>query len=341
MKTEIASLGEFGLIDRLTRDFTAKNPSTVLGPGDDAAVVDAGDKYLLITTELLLEGIHFDLVYTPLTHLGYKTVVAGISDIYAMNGSPKQLTVAVGVSAKFSVEMLEDLYKGVRIACDQYGVDLVGGDTSASLTGLAIGVTAVGEADKDKIVYRSGAGVHDLICVTGDLGAAYMGLKLLEREKIALRGTENPQPQFKGYEYILQRQLKPEARRDVIESLAELKLVPTAMMDITDGLASEILHICKASRKGARIYLNRLPIAKETFAMAEEMHIDPVVAALNGGEDYELVFTVPLDKREEAMNIPGVDIIGHITEESKGAALTTPDGQEIALQAPGWPRAEI
>lgn len=334
--TDISQLGEFALIDKITDGFQLKNQSSVRGAGDDAAVIDTGDKFMLLSTDLLLEGIAFDLVYTPLAHLGYKAVVAGISDIYAMNGTPTQITVSVGLSAKFSVEQVEELYRGIKFACGDYGVDLVGGDTSASLTGLAISVTAVGEVDKDKIVYRSGAQNNDLICVSGDLGGAFMGLQLLEREKMATQGMDEPVPDFAGKDYILKRQLKPSARKDIVDALAEINLVPTSMIDISDGLASEMLHICKQSGCGARIYLNKLSIAKETFDFAEEIRFDPVVAALNGGDDYELLFTVPLDKQKEVMNVPGIDIIGHITPASKGAALTTPDGQDIEITAQGW-----
>lgn len=336
MATDIAELGEFGLIERITEKFSLSNSSSRKGAGDDAAVIEFGGKYMLVSTDMLLEGINFDLIYTPLKHLGYKAVVAGISDIYAMNGTPKQILVAVGLSAKFSVEQTEELYEGVKAACEKYGVDMVGGDTSASMTGMVINITTVGEVDRKKIVYRSGARNNDLICVSGNLGAAFMGLQLLEREKIALEGISDPKPKFDGYEYILQRQLKPEARKDIIELLGESGIVPTSMMDISDGLASEVMHICKSSDCGARIYLNRIPIAKETFAMAEELGFDPVVAALNGGDDYEMLFTVPLDKQAEVAGMPGVDIIGHITPVSKGAALTTPDGQDIPLQAQGW-----
>lgn len=336
MATHIEEIGEFGLIDRLTAGISFKNSSTVKGAGDDAAVIDVGDKFVLVSTELLLEGINFDLVYVPLVHLGYKAVVAGISNIYAMNGRPTQILMGIGVSAKFSVEQIEELYKGVRIACDKYDVDLVGGDTSASLTGLNISVTAVGEADKSKIAWRSGACNNDLICVSGNLGAAYMGLQLLEREKRVLEGIDDPKPRFGGYEYLLERQLKPEARRDIVEALAENGTVPTSMIDVSDGLASEVLQICKASQCGARIYLNRLPIAKETFAFAEEINFDPVVAALNGGEDYELMFTVPVGRKKDVENIHGIDIIGHITPSAESAVLVTPDGQEIALTAQGF-----
>ena len=333
--TPISDLGLFGLIDRLTAPFEKHLPSTVRAVGDDAAVIDAGNDYLLVSTDLLLEGVHFDLTYFPLQHLGFKTVVAGISDILAMNGTPAQVMISIGISSRFSVEMMEAFYEGVRAACTRYGVDLAGGDTSASVNGLTLCVTAMGRVAKDKIVYRSGAQVHDLICVTGDLGAAYMGLHLLEREKRALEGMPNPNPDFKGHEYILGRQLRPEARLDVIQELARRGIVPTSMIDLTDGLSSELLHLCKESGTGARIYLNRLPIAGETSAMAEELHNDPVVAALNGGEDYELLFTVPLEKRDEVFAL-GVDVIGHMTAPEAGVMLITPDEQEIRVQAPGW-----
>jgi len=336
MSTNINTLGEFGLIERITKPFALKHAQSLKGPGDDAAVIDSGNVLTLVSTELLLEGIHFDLTYTPLVHLGYKTIVAGISDIYAMNGTPKQVTISIGVSARFAVEQIEEIYKGVKIACDKYNVDLVGGDTSASLTGLTLGVTAIGEVAKDKIVYRSGAKNNDLICVTGDLGSAYLGLKLLDREKRVLDGVQNPEPQFEGYEYLLQRQLKPEAQRLAVEAMADSDIRPTAMIDLSDGLGSDLLQICKASKMGARIYLNRLPIAKESFKLAEELNIDPVVAALNGGEDYELLFTVPLHRQNDLAGIPGTEIIGHMVPESKGCALITPDGQEIAITAPGW-----
>lgn len=333
--TPIASLGQFGFVNRICSPFVASNTSTIKACGDDAAVIDAGDKYMLVSTDLLLEGVQFDLTYCPLQHLGYKTVVAGISDILAMNGTPRQLTLGVGVSSRFSVEMIEQLYEGVRFACKEYEVDLVGGDTSASINGLTLAVTAIGEVAKDKIVYRNGAQVNDLICVTGALGGAYMGLHLLEREKRALAGHPNPHPKFEGYEYILGRQLRPSARLDIIQELAKSDLVPTSMIDITDGLASEILHLCKDSNKGARVYLNRLPIAQETNRMAEELHADPVVAALNGGDDFELLFTVPLAKQEEIFAL-GIDVIGHITAPDTGVALVTPDDQLIPVQAPGW-----
>ncbi|MBR2169908.1 MAG: thiamine-phosphate kinase [Alistipes sp.] len=336
-RTEIAELGEFGLIDHLTKDFSPANKSTLRGVGDDAAVVAAGrDDGIVISTDSLLEGIDFDLTYFPLKHLGYKAVTVGVSDVLAMNARPEQIILSLGVSSKIPVEALEDLYEGMAFACKELGVDLVGGDTSASMTGLVINITAIGRAKRKQISYRSGAQFNDLICITGNLGAAYMGLQLLEREKRVLSNVENPEPQFKGYEYLLQSYLKPRARKDIIDLLAEEKIVPTSMIDLSDGLASEVLQICKASKCGARIYLDRIPIAKQTTQLAEEMHIDPVVAALNGGEDYELMFTVPLAMQEQVMRLGVVDVVGHITRESTGAYLVTPDGSDIKLRAQGF-----
>ncbi len=349
MRTEIAELGEFGLIDRLTKDIVAVNTTTVKGVGDDAAVMGrradgepecddqgCGD-YVLLSSDMLMEGVDFDLTYFPLRHLGYKAVTVGVSDILAMNGVPTQITVSLGVSAKLSVEDLEEFYAGVRVACGEAGCDLVGGDTRASVTGLAIAVSVVGTVPRDRIAYRSGAKENDLVCITSDLGAAYLGLHLLERERRALAGVENPQPRFEGYEYLLERQLRPRARRDVIDALAAEGLVPTAMIDISDGLASDLLHVCRASGCGVRIYLDRLPIARESYALAEELHIDPVVAALNGGDDHELLFTVPLSAREQVARLGlGVEIIGHITPASTGAALVTPDGSDVPLKAQGF-----
>lgn len=335
-RTEIAELGEFGLIDRLTRAFGKGNPSTVAGVGDDAAVIaPAEGEVVLCSTDTLYEGVDFDLTYFPLKHLGYKAVTAGVSDILAMNGTPEQIVVSLGLSSKLPVEALDDLYEGIQAACKEYGIDLVGGDTTTSMTGLTISVTAVGMADRDKIVYRHGAKLHDLVCITGDLGAAYMGLHLLEREKRALAGVPNPQPKFEGYEYLLQRQLHPYARLDIIESLAEAGITPTSMIDLSDGLASDMLQICKASECGVRLYLERIPIAQQTTRMAEELHADQVTAALNGGDDYELLFTVPLEKQEQIMGLGGIDVIGHIVAADKGAALVTPDGNNIQLQAQG------
>lgn len=343
-RTEISTLGEFGLINELTKDLKMVNKSTVLGVGDDAAVLEpcADDKqYMLLSSDLLLEGINFDLTYFPLKHLGYKSVVVGISDILAMNGTPRQLTISLGISTRFSIEDIKELYMGIEKACEEYGVDLVGGDTTSSLTGLTISVSAVGSVDKDKISYRRGAQTNDLICITGDLGAAYMGLHLLEREKLALKEHPDPQPKFEGYEYLLERQLKPQARKDIIDALAAASIVPTSMIDLSDGLASDLLHICKSSHCGARIYLDRMPIAKETYAMAEELNSDPVVAALNGGDDYELLFTVPLSLQEQIFRLGGIDVIGHITAENTGVALVTPDDKEIEITAPGHKQQEV
>ena len=336
-RTEIAELGEFGLIDTLTRNATTANKRTIRGVGDDAAVIAAGrDDAMLVSTDTLLEGIDFDLTYFPLKHLGYKAVVVGVSDILAMNALPEQIMISIGVSAKLPVEALQDLYEGIDFACKELGVDLVGGDTTASMTGLVINITTIGRAKRKAISYRSGAQFNDLICLTGNLGAAFMGLQLLEREKRVLSDVQNPEPQFEGYEYLLQQYLKPRARKDIVEALAEEGIVPTSMIDISDGLASEVLQICKASKCGARIYLDRIPIAKQTTALAEEMHIDPVVAALNGGGDYELLFTVPLAMQEQVMGLGLVDIVGHITRETTGAYLVTPDGSDIKLRAQGF-----
>lgn len=335
-RTEIATWGEFGLIRHLTKAVTLKNKSTLKGVGDDAAVLDYRDRQTLITTDLLLEGIHFDLTYTPLKHLGYKAAVVNFSDIYAMNGQPKQITVSVGISKHFAVEDLEELYAGIMLACDVYGVDLVGGDTSSSLTGLALSLTCIGEGEVGKIVYRDGAKETDLICVSGDLGAAYMGLQLLEREKNVFQGEKDFQPDFSGKEYILERQLKPEARKDVIAMLAEAGIVPTAMMDISDGLSSELLHIASQSGVGCRIYEDRIPIDYQTAVMAEEFNMNLVTAALNGGEDYELVFTVPLSYHDQVQALKGIKIIGHITKAEFGNCLVGRDGGEVVLKAQGW-----
>ena len=306
--------------------------------GDDAAVLSRPEEMqTLITTDLLLEGVHFDLTYVPLKHLGYKSAVVNFSDIYAMNGTPTQITVSLGVSKRFSVEDMEALYAGIRLACEEYHVDIVGGDTTSSMTGLTISITCIGEAPKEKIVYRNGAKETDLLCVSGDLGAAYMGLQLLEREKVVLTGAnQGEQPDFAGKEYILERQLKPEARRDIIERLAEAHIQPTAMMDISDGLSSEALHICTQSKVGCRIYEEHLPIDYQTAIMAEELDMNVTTCALNGGEDYELLFTVPLSDYDKISEIEGVRLIGHITKPELGCALVTRDGQEFELKAQGW-----
>lgn len=339
METEISQLGEFGLIDRLTEKFPLKNKSSLKGVGDDAAVLRFGDKDVLVTTDLLLEGIHFDVRYVPLKHLGYKAAVVNFSDIYAMMGTPKQILVSLGVSSRFTVEHIEELYSGIRLACDAYGVDLVGGDTSASVTGLVISVTCIGEADKDDIVYRNGAKPTDLICVSGDLGAAYMGLQLLERENVVSsqqKGKESYEPDFAGKEYILERQLKPEARKDIVAMLKESGIHPTSMMDVSDGLSSELLHICKNSDVGCRVYEDRIPIDYQTACMAEEFNMNMITAAMNGGEDYELLFTVPLTDNDKIEKLAGVRMIGYITKAELGAALVTRDGQEMKIRAQGW-----
>lgn len=336
---EIAEVGEFGLIDLLTKDFPLRNESSRKGVGDDAAVLSYGDKEVLVTTDLLLEGIHFDLRYVPLKHLGYKAAIVNFSDIYAMMGTPKQIVVSLGVSSRFTVDHIEELYSGIRLACDLYGVDLVGGDTSASVTGLVISVTCIGEGKKDEIVYRDGAKPTDLICVSGDLGAAYMGLQLLERENrvAAERKNQEPfQPDFAGKEYILERQLKPEARKDIVQMLKDKGIHPTSMMDVSDGLSSELLHICKASDVGCRVYEDRIPIDYQTACMAEEFNMNMVTAAMNGGEDYELLFTVPLTDNEKVEKLEGVKVIGYVTDKDLGAAMITRDGQEMPIRAQGW-----
>ena len=338
MRTEIATLGEFGLIRHLTKGLKNHQPSTRYGIGDDAAVLSfPAEKEVLITTDLLLEGVHFDLTYVPLKHLGYKSAVVNFSDIYAMNGTPKQITVSLGISKRFSIEEMEALYAGIRLACEEYNVDIVGGDTTSSYTGLTISITCIGEVEKGKAVYRNGAKETDLICVSGDLGAAYMGLQLLEREKSVLDGIDKEiQPDFAGKEYLLERQLKPEARRDIILKLAEAGVQPTAMMDISDGLSSELLHICTQSNMGCRIYEEHLPIDYQTAVMAEELNMNVSTCALNGGEDYELLFTVPIADHEKVSEIEGIRLIGHITKPELGCALISRDGQEFELKAQGW-----
>ena len=336
-ETEISTLGEFGLIDRITESFKLNNESSIVGVGDDAAVLDYKNKKTLVTTDLLLEGIHFDLRYVALKHLGYKAAVVHFSDIYAMNGRPKQITVSLGISKRFTIEHIEQIYEGIKVACEHYGVDLVGGDTSASVTGLIISITCIGEGEDGKIVYRNGAKDTDLICVSGDLGAAYMGLQLLERElKVSRDVGEGFEPAFQGREYLLERQLKPEARRDVIEELAEIGVTPTAMMDVSDGLSSELMHICKHSGTGCRIYEDRIPIDYQTAIMAEEFNMNLVTAALNGGEDYELLFTVPLVDHEKVAAMKSAKIIGRITKPELGCYMVTRDDNEIELQAQGW-----
>lgn len=348
---EIAELGEFGLIHHLTENIELKNPETKKGAGDDCAVLafEPG-KHVLVTTDLLMEGVHFDLQYVPLKHLGYKSAIVNLSDIYAMNGRPRQMTVSVALSKRFTVEDMEDFYEGLRLACEAHGCDIVGGDTSSSLTGLAISITCIGDARPEDVVYRSGAKDTDIICVTGDLGAAYMGLQLLEREKSVYnqqlkeareRGEKLDalppfQPDFTGREYLLERQLKPEARKDIIEALAKEGIHPTAMMDISDGLSSELYHICTQSKAGCRIYEERLPLDYQTAVMAEELNMNVTTCALNGGEDYELLFTVPLTDHDRVAAIPGVKVIGHITKPELGLQLVCRDSVEMELKAQGW-----
>ena len=344
---EIAKIGEFGLIDRLTKDVKPQNTSTHYGVGDDCAVLSYPDHEVLITTDLLMEGVHFDLTYIDLQHLGYKAVMVNLSDVFAMNGTPRQITVSLALSKRFSVEDVEQLYNGMRLACDKWNVDIVGGDTTSSFTGLAISITCIGEARKEDIVYRNGARDTDLICVSGDLGAAYMGLQLLEREKSVYyqmvdeakkqgKPVPNFQPDFSGKEYLLQRQLQAEARGDIIQRLREANIRPTAMMDVSDGLSSELRHICKQSGVGCRIFEKQLPIDYQTAVMAEEMNMNVTTCALNGGEDYELLFTVPIGDHEKIEQLKDVRLIGHITDQKFGHVLVSRDGQEFELKAQGW-----
>jgi thiamine-monophosphate kinase len=334
--TPLSELGEFGLIERLTEGLSPLHKSTVKGVGDDAAVLDYGNSYLVMTTDMLMEGIHFDLIYTPMKHLGYKAAVVNFSDVYAMNASPRQLVISIAMSRKFSVEALDEFYQGLRMACERYGVDLVGGDTSSSLTGMAISVTVIGEVEKDKIVYRSYAKENDLICVTGDLGAAYLGLQILEREKKLFTETSGVQPKLEGYDYVLQRQLKPEARKEIVEFFHTSQITPTAMIDISDGLSSELLHICNRSKTGCSVYQHKIPVADQTIEVARELRLEPVVCALNGGEDYELLFTVPLQQYDIILARNDISIIGHITHASEGCHLVTELNQQIPLVAQGW-----
>lgn len=350
--TDISKLGEFGLIHHLTDNIKIKNESTVKSVGDDCAVLHYPDSEVLVTTDMLMEGVHFDLTYIDLQHLGYKSAMVNISDIFAMNGTPRQLTVSIALSKRFKVEDMEEFYSGLRMACDKWGVDIVGGDTTSSYTGLAISITCIGEARKEDIVYRNGAKDTDLICVTGDLGAAYMGLQLLEREKSvyyqqvdearkkndkrALEELKGFQPDFAGKEYLLQRQLQTEARGDIIARFRELNIRPTAMMDISDGLSSELMHICKQSNCGCRIYEKNIPIDYQTAVMAEELNMNVTTCALNGGEDYELLFTVPIGDHEKIQQMDNVKLIGHITRPELGQMLVTRDNQEFELKAQGW-----
>ncbi|MEJ8769383.1 thiamine-phosphate kinase [Prevotella sp. HCN-7019] len=350
--TEISKLGEFGLIDHLTKDIKLKNESTKYGVGDDCAVLHYPQTEVLVTTDMLMEGVHFDLTYIDMQHLGYKSAMVNISDIFAMNGTPRQMVVSLALSKRFSIEDVEQFYSGLRMACDKWGVDVVGGDTTSSYTGLAISITCIGECDKNDIVYRNGAKETDLICVSGDLGAAYMGLQLLEREKSvyyqqvneakkkgdkrALEELAHFQPDFAGKEYLLQRQLQPEARGDILARLRENNIHPTAMMDISDGLSSELMHICKQSNCGCRIYEKNIPIDYQTAVMAEELNMNVTTCALNGGEDYELLFTVPIGDHEKIEAMEGVKLIGHITKPELGQMLVTYDNNEFELKAQGW-----
>ena len=350
---EIAELGEFGLIRHLTEDIKPQNPTTRRGVGDDCAILAPTEgMQTLVTTDLLMEGVHFDLTYMPLRHLGYKAVMVNLSDVYAMNAMPRQVTVSLAISKRFTVEMMEELYDGMRLACQQHQVDIVGGDTTSSLTGLAISITAIGEARPEDIVCRNGAHENDLICVSGDLGAAYMGLQLLEREKniynqmVAeaqrsgnkqeMERLRDVQPDFAGHEYLLERQMKPEARRDIVLALAQAGLRPTSMIDISDGLSSELIHLCTQSHTGCRIFEERIPLDYQTASMAEEMNMDVLTCALNGGEDYELLFTVPLTEHDRVIQIKDVHVIGHMTPEAQGRHFILRDGAELELKAQGW-----
>lgn len=332
----LEEVGEFGLIDILTKDFKTTS-ATIKGVGDDCAVLPYSEnEYQLITTDLLMEGINFDLVYSPLKHVGYKAVMVNASDIYAMNGKPKQMTVSIAVSAKFTVDALEQLYEGIRLACDKLGIELIGGDTSASMTGLAISITMIGTVTKDKIVYRSGAKPNDLICVTGDLGAAYAGLQILQREKAVYNGGKGGQPKLEGYEYPLQRILKPETRNDIIEEFSKQGIVPTAMIDISDGLASELFHICKNSQVGCKIYEEKIPINVQTGEVCKEFSMEPIIPALHGGEDYELLFTIPLAKYDDVKKISDISVIGNIVEAEQGLGMISRSGDYVHLKAQGW-----
>src|SRR5258706_819102 len=335
-RTELGSLGEFGLIDLISKSVELKNKETIKGIGDDAAVIDNGNQFTIATTDMLVEGVHFDLTFQPLKHLGYKSIVVNLSDIYAMNATPKQVLVSIALSNRFSVEAVEELYSGIKLACERYGVDLAGGDTTSSTSGLIICVTAIGTADKDQIVYRNGAKEHDLICVSGDLGGAYIGLQLLEREKKVFLENPKIQPELEGSDYILERQLKPEARKDIVEKLHERSIKPTAMIDVSDGLSSDLMHICRQSNVGADIYEDKIPIDPQTDERAREFNLDPTVCALSGGEDYELLFTIRQSDYEKIREHLDVSIIGHITPESSGINLIDKSGTSVKMTAQGW-----
>ena len=335
-KTSLAELGEFGLIDHITKYFKVEQPSTIKGVGDDAAVLAASEQQTLVTTDLLVEGVHFDLSYMPLKHLGYKSVMVNLSDVYAMNGTAAQITVSIAVSNRFPLEAIEDLYAGIQLACDTYKIDLVGGDTTSSTKGILISVTAIGKANKEDIVFRNTAKETDLIVVSGDLGAAYLGLQVLEREKQVFKVNPNNQPDLDNYTYLIERQLKPEARKDIAVLLKELEVQPTSMIDISDGLSSELFHICTQSKVGCKIYEDKLPLDPQVISACEEFELDSTMVALSGGEDYELLFTVPIGDFDKIKGNPNFSIIGHITEENQGLQLITRANQEIELKAQGW-----
>ena len=335
-RSEITELGEFGLIDKISQGFSVRNPSSLRGIGDDAAVIEAGAECMLLSTDMLLEGIHFDLSYMPLQHLGYKAVAVNVSDIAAMNGRPEQITIGLGISNRFSVEAVEVLYQGIRAACENYGVDLVGGDTTSSTSGLVISVSILGRAAKEKIAYRSGAQLNDIVCVTGDLGAAFMGLQVLEREKQVFLTNPDMQPDLEKYEYLVGRQLKPDARMDIIHELAELQIIPTSMIDISDGLASEVLHLSSHSGVGIKLFEENIPIDNNAFDTALEFKLDPIVCALNGGEDYELLFTIRQADFEKVKKHPDIHFIGHVQEKEKGNILISKQGTVVPLKAQGW-----
>lgn len=334
--TPIGELGKFGLIDHLSKKIIQVNKTTVAGIGDDSAVIDSGKNLTLVSTDLFLEGIHFNLIYTPLKHLGYKVVIRGISDIYAMNGTPGQILIALGISTRFTVEQIEDLYEGINLACEKYKIDLVGGDTTSSLTGLTIGITAVGIVEKGHLIKRNGARANDLICVTGDFGASYMGLQLLERERKLFEKEKISQPDLAGFEYVIGRQLKPEFPVSALMELRKADIKPTSMIDVSDGLASDLIHICKLSDTGCRIFAGKIPVDYETSRLAEEFNIDPIIPALNGGEDYELLFTIPLEYFEMIKSIETIKVIGHMTSSGSGNILVSEGGSEIELSAQGW-----
>jgi len=335
-RTPLSELGEFGLIEHLTKNIDINNPSTVKGVGDDCAVLDMGNSYCLVSTDMLMEGVHFDLTYTPLKHLGYKSVVVNLSDIYAMNGNAKQITVSLALSNRFPLEAVEELYEGILLACKNYNVDLVGGDTTSSTSGLCISITAIGEVAKDAIAYRNGAKEHDLIVVSGDLGAAYLGLQILNREKQVFEANPSMQPDLENKDYILQRQLKPEARKDVVDVLKTKNIVPTSMIDISDGLSSELLHLCKNSNVGCAIYEDKLPIDFSAMSTAEELNINAATCALSGGEDYELLFTISQDHYDKLKDDPDFTVIGHITDHTSGTVFVTRDDNHQPLTAQGW-----